>query len=848
VSVSRRRVAEAVTVAEPPPGRRGIRRLEVIAPLVLVALGAAAYWGTLDVPFMFDDDNAIVDNPHVRSLVPLSRSLTAPEQSTVAGRPVVSFTLALNYAVSGLEPWSYHLFNIAVHLLAGLALFGVLRRTLSGLRQDAGGGGPGAGWALAAAALWLVHPLHTESVTYVSTRTESLMGLLYLAALYALIRSASSHRATAWAVACVAATALAMGTKEVAVTIPVVLLAFDAVFLADGWKDALTRRRWLYLGLAATWLVLALLMAGGPRSETVGLAFPDMRPADYLRTQAGVIVAYLRLAVWPHPLVLDYHDWPVARTFSAGTVLAMLVLAGLLAASLWLLWKRSWAGFVGFAFFAILAPTSSVVPIVSEVAAERRMYLPLAPLVVLALAGAWWALGRLGPGRRQPAFVAAVTLIALLLVGLTVNRNRVYASEIGIWEDTVAKRPANTRAIENLGTALARAGRHREAAEQFRRSLQLNASSALALEGLGGSLLQLGQREEGLAQIQQALRVDPAATRALENLGLIQLEEGEVGEGVRLLTRAAELQPEDGLSRVNLAKALLASGDLDGAEAALTEAVRLAPESAVAHARLATLLAERGRAEAAAPHVERALALDPRDPSTRVTAGQIALRRGDVETALDHYRSAHDDAPENREAALGLAACLRRSGRSAEAAAVLDGLVLQTPEASEVIRLAELAGHGLDRVTGVGLLRAAVHSRPEDPDLRFALGRTLAGSGQAVEAAQHLREALRLRPGWGDVGNSLALLLATAEEREVRDPGEAVRLARELVAASGGRHPLLLGTLGVALAADGRRREAEETLSRAVTLARSAGQEAVAGHLDRTLEMVGQGWPPPPSR
>lgn len=838
----RRRGGEAASA------HRGRLRLEVVAPLLLVVLGAAAYWGTLDVPFIFDDDNAIVDNPHIRSLLPLSRSLTAPDESTVAGRPVVSFTLALNHAVSGLKPWSYHLFNIAIHVLASVALFGVVRRTLAGPRLGSAAGGPGAGWALGAAAVWLVHPLQTESVTYVSTRTESLMGLFYLVAFYALIRSASSPRPAVWGAVCVAATALAMGTKEVAVTIPVVLLAFDAVFLADGWKDALTRRRWLYLGLAATWLVLAGLMVGGPRSETVGLSFPEMRPLDYLRTQAGVILTYVRLAAWPHPLALDYYDWPVVRELTPGAALAMLVLAGLLAASLWLLWKRSWAGFVGFAFFAILAPTSSVVPIVSEVAAERRMYLPLAPLVVLALAGVWWALGRLDSGRRRPAFAVVVTLIALVLVGVTLARNRVYGSEIGIWEDTVAKRPGNTRAVENLGTALARAGRHHEAAEQFRRSLRLNASSALALEGLGGSLLQLGQREEGVAQIRQALQVDPSATRALENLGLIQLEEGRVDEAVRLLRRAAELQPEDGVSRVNLAKALLASGDLDGAEAALTEAVRLAPDNAVAHARLATLLAERGRPDVAAPHLERALELDPRDPSTRLAAGQIALRRGDVDRALGHYRSALEAAPENREAALGLAACLHRSGRATEAAGLLDRIVLEAPEAGELIRLAEVAGQGLDPVTGVGLLRAGVHARPADPDLRFALGRTLAGSGQAVEAVRHLREALRLRPGWGDVGNSLALLLATAEETDVREPGEAVRLARELVAASGGRHPVLLGTLGVALASDGRRREAEETLSRAVTLARSAQQEAVARHLDRYLEMVGQGWPPPPSR
>ncbi len=158
------------------------------------------------------------------------------------------------------------------------------------------------------------------------------------------------------------------------------------VFLSDGPAATLRRRTPLWAGLAATWLILLALVAGGARSETVGLGFAELTPLDYVRTQVGVIWHYLHLSVWPHPLVLDYFDWPIARQSSPSLWLAATVLVVAVLGSLWLVRRRHWLGFIGVWFFAILAPTSSVVPIVSEVAAERRMYLPLAAVVVLVAA------------------------------------------------------------------------------------------------------------------------------------------------------------------------------------------------------------------------------------------------------------------------------------------------------------------------------------------------------------------------------------------------------------------------------------------------------------------------------
>jgi tetratricopeptide (TPR) repeat protein len=804
------------------------------APVILVAVGVAVYWGTLDVPFVFDDFNAIVANPNIRQLLPLSQSLSAPEQSTIAGRPVVAMSLAVNYAISGLEPWSYHVTNIAVHLFAGLVLLGIVRRTLDLLDPEGTGRFPGAGFALAVAAVWLVHPLHTEAVTYVSTRTESLMGLLFLISLYALIRIDESDRQVLWIVVCIGAAALAMATKEVAVVIPVVLLAFDAVFLSDGVVDGVRRRPALWAGLAATWAVLLALMIGGPRSGTVGLGFEELTPVDYARTQVGVIWHYLRLAVWPDPLVLDYFDWPIARRGSAIMWLAGATLAALALASIGLAQRRHWSGFVGVWFFAILAPTSSVVPIVSEVAAERRMYLPLVAVVVLGASAVWWLTRRAEPVRRSPLRATTACVVCVVLGSITIARNHDYRTEVAIWEDTLSKRPGNSRAMENLAVALVRLGDRERAAGLFRAALELSPGSADANEGLGGLLLGSGRRDEGIERLRNALALNPESPIALENLGLVALEEGRLVEALEMLERCASLRPLDAVSRLNLAKALFVAGNPERALGEVRAAVQLAPDNGLAHARLALLLALNGNAGEATHHAERALDLAPNHDEVRRIVDEI--RRTPART---HHAGSDPVASE-----LASIATAARSGRVVEARERLSSVVSRVDDSNALALVAQRCFIEVDRWAAVELLRVATERDPSSPELHHATGRLLAESGLERAALDSYRTALALRPGWSDAGNSLALLLATADDPAVRDPDEALRIARELAAVSSPPHPILLGTLGVALAAAGDAVEADVVLARAVTAA--GGEPTIAAHLERYRAMVAAGWPPPP--
>lgn len=497
-------------------------------PSLLIALVVAAvYANTFSVPFLFDDDHAIVQNPHLRQLWPVSHALGAPEQSTVAGRPVVSLSLAINFAVSGLEVWSYHLVNLLLHLGSAGLLFGLLRRTP-----------PTASVALPATLLWAVHPLLTESVTYVIQRTELLMAFFFLLTLYCVVRG--------WNAGAVVACALGMGSKEVMAVAPVAVWLYDRAFLAGGFRAALHQRRWLYAGLAGTWVILAASLAAGSRSDTVGVAFAALSPWHYALTQAGVIVHYLRLAVWPAPLVLDYDDWTIARSV-AEIWPALVVVGGLLAVTGWALIRKPRWGFLGAWFFLILAPTSSVVPIASEIAAERRMYLPLIAVVLLLVLAGRAVVRRGGP------VIVAVLIVALALAA--VRRNQDYRSAEVIWRDTLEKRPGNARAHLNYGAALVGRGAIEPALTHYRQAVRLKPYYADARYNLGVLLAVTGDPVAAIAEFREAVRLEPGFAKAHDNLGVLLASQGRLDEALLHLEQAVQFAPDDPEAREHLARA-----------------------------------------------------------------------------------------------------------------------------------------------------------------------------------------------------------------------------------------------------------------------------------------------------
>ena len=416
-----------------PPSPRIDTRRAWWAPLILMAAGVAIYAAGLSYLFVFDDQATIRDNASIRDLASLR--VFAPDRETPsAGRPLVNLSHAVNFALNGVDPFGYRVGNLAVHLLCAIVLLAVVRRTLASPRVPDSVRQHGGGIAFASALAWTVHPLNTEVVEYITQRSESMMALCYLLTIYAALRAIDTPPSRRWSGIAVAVCAAGMLCKESMVTAPCAVFLYDRTFVFGSWTAA-WRGRWrLYAALAGTWAILAFAIWSGPRAYSAGFG-TSVSVSTYLLNQGPMIVHYLRLVFWPRHLVVAYGPTEILR---AGDVLPyVFAVIALLAGTLVAMVRWPLVGFVGAWLFLTLSPTSSVVPIATEVGAERRMYLALAAIVPLVAAVVAVAVDRIAPARARTAQIGICAVITILLAAASIAR---------VGESSIAARPGRNGA------------------------------------------------------------------------------------------------------------------------------------------------------------------------------------------------------------------------------------------------------------------------------------------------------------------------------------------------------------------------------------------------------------------
>ena len=584
---------------------------------VILAVILAAYSNSFRGPFVIDDQASVVQNPDIREIRRLDRVLAPRRDSPVAGRALVNLSFAIDYAVGGLDVTGYHVTNLAWHIACAWLLFGVVRRTLMLPSIPASIGAEASDLALGVAVVWGVHPLTTEVVDYLSQRTESMMAFFLLLTLYAAIRSDGSANRRWHGLAIVACLAGTVCKETIAVT-PLLVALYDRVFLYDSWRHALRARGSLYLGLAASWLVLAGYLSSGPRAAVVGFG-SGVSPWTYLLNQASIVLDYLRLTVWPHGLVALY-GWPEMLTLGDVLPQALSVVA-LLAVVAFALVRVPALGFLGAWFFIALAPGSSIVPVVTEVGAERRMYVPLMALVTLAVLAAWRLV------RVRMARVAALVAVVAVLGALTLERNSEYASAVTLARTVVERRPTAV-AHHLLGETLALADQTAEAEKELRAAVAMGDSRARYQ--LAVILVSAQRLREAAAELEafvattgvpQRMRwLDPPLLEVLTSrLQLAQIYAAErrwaeAAAQARLVLEASPRHPE--ASRV-LGTSLVAAQVWPEAIAVLQDYLSLRPDDAHTRVNLALAFVGAGRLDEAVTELRRAVATDPNDANAR---------------------------------------------------------------------------------------------------------------------------------------------------------------------------------------------------------------------------------------
>lgn len=612
-----------------------------------VLLGSAVwvvYGAAIHAPFIFDDTFTILENPSIVKLWPLlgdsgRNGVLNPQTATATvGRPLVNLSLGLNYYLGGLDPAGYHVFNMVVHMLSAMLLWAIVR--LARQLEYFGGqferaAGP---LALLVALVWAVHPLQTETVEYVTQRTEGLMGFFYLATLYGSLRywAAPIAGRSKWLILSTMACLSGMACKEVMASAPLIVLLFERTFVAGTFRRSFQESWPLYVGLASSWLLrLGLSYLGTHATAGFDLGVPAYA---WWFTQAKVLLLYLKLTVWPWPLVIHY-EMPYLDTF--GAAWPWLLAVGLLAiGTIVLFWRRAAVGFLGAWVFIVLSPTL-VVPLTTEVAAERRMYLPLAAIVALVIVGGYrlahWTTelfaadaSPAASGRTTTIIAVAGAVVAVVLGLVSVRRLEAYRDVLTIWRDASTHQPENYLVQTNVGVESNNAGRPQEAIEHFERALRLRPDYADSHKNLAQSLAAVGRAQEAIEHFQRALELNPSMVAAHAGLAIALTSAGRLPEAIEQYDQALRIEPGSSTTHNNLGVALLRSERPQEAIAQFKQAVRLDPNYLSAYTNLLTTCAAAGQSADAIATAEAAV---------KVARSQNQAKlAGEIETWLSSYR------------------------------------------------------------------------------------------------------------------------------------------------------------------------------------------------------------------
>jgi tetratricopeptide (TPR) repeat protein len=541
------------------------------------------------------------------SLVDLTHVIV---KSRAPNRPVANISFALNYYIHRYNVVGYHLVNILIHLTCGLLLYQLAKSTLRITRHDASS--KYEQWIpFFTALLWMVHPLQTQSISYIVQRMNSMAAMFYILSLLLFIKFrmvTAPKRKRILLGGCILSGFLALGTKENSATLPFFIFLYEWFFFQKLSMHWLKRHAFTLTAIVITFALVAGLYIGVNQLEKIDLGYSlrDFTVSQRLLTELRVVIFYISLLFWPQPSRLNLdHDFSLSYSlFQPPTTAISLVM--ILASILWAIYFAKRDPLLCFCviwFFGNLAIESSVIGL--ELVFEHRTYLPsmlammLAVVVVMRVIKPQW----LGIG--------LLCMAAVLGSIWTFQRNQVWTDEIALWRDCVQKSPQKARAYNNLALALARQGNFNDATANYRVALKLKPNYARAHYNLGVILAKQGNLNKGIHHLRTAVQIDPNNSEAQNNLGVALLIQGHLDAAIVHLQNALKITPYYAEAHNNLGKAMQLKGNLPMAIEHYQAAVHLDPGYAKAHTNLGIILKQTGRLEEAQQHFEKALRLRP---------------------------------------------------------------------------------------------------------------------------------------------------------------------------------------------------------------------------------------------
>lgn len=658
--------------------------------LLIAVLGLIAYSNTFHVPFVFDDISSITQNNVIKRM---ENFLYNGSGYTYNPRRFIGYlTFALNYRLGGLDVKGYHVFNLIVHIINALLIYALVILTFRTLHLKDSSSFSSSEWiALFAGLLFVAHPVQTQAVTYIAQRVTSLATTFYLLAFLFFIKFRFSHdsedsqrgKPLSFYSLALISIILAMKTKEIAFTLPIVLLLYEIIFFR-----LTLRRRLLFMGpILLTLLIipLSLLSVEKPLAEVLSdvseatIVQSEVSRWDYLLTQFRVIVTYIRLLFLPVGQNLDY-DYPVYDSFSSLAVflsfllLTAIVLSG---AFLLLLSRRGNEGirqetrlisFGIFWFFMTLSVESSIIPITDPIY-EHRVYLPSAGFFIAVITGLMLFIGsiRKTNGSPERPLIPVFGVIVLIFAIATFFRNTVWQNEVRLWEDVAKKSPAKARAHLNLGLAHDKKGRTEDAIDSYLTALRLEPGSAKAHNNLGTIYVHQGRFGEAEQEFHAAISNDPGFAPPHYNLGNLYGKQGRFEEALRELRTATRLDPDYAEAYVIKGLIFGRTNRLEDAFSEFQIALGINPDDPNVRFNLGALYGKVGRLEEAKREYLAAIALKPDFTEAHNNLGALYFQMGRLEEAIAEFQSVIRIRPDDGRAHYNLALLYRKQGRERDA-------------------------------------------------------------------------------------------------------------------------------------------------------------------------------------
>lgn len=551
----------------------------VIAAFLVFFTALEAYGPALHGPFAFDD-----------LFLPYSQKW-APERSLLEWmglRPLLGASFWLTFQLGGYNTFPYHVTNVLLHSISSVLVFFIVRRLLSGLTNGMETAGPRRSILAAfAAILFLLHPVQTESVAYIASRSEALSVMFFLAAFCLFLMRRTAGASWGVALGVIAFFGCALASKEHAVALPALLLLTDYYF-NPGFRFDGIRANWrIYLPVAAL-AVLGSVMIWTyvSRDPMIGFHIQGISWWQYFFTECRALFLYLRLFLFPTGQSVDY-DFPVSHTpFDHGAIYALGAILAISAVA-WIYRRQApLASYGWFAFLLLMAPTSSFIPI-HDVFAERRLYLPFIALLLIVTEG----LRRLR-GIDDKKLIAALAVVCLAAGVQTWRRAHVWSSVIALWEDAAAKSPTKARAREGLGNAYFHARRCKEAAEEYEAAMRLSTPDYTLYYNVGAVFHCLNEPARAEEALLKSAALNPGAS-AYALLGQVQSEESRFAEALEALSHAQQLDPAYPLTYAYRGNVYLALGRRDEAQQNFNACLQLDPNNELARRGLQIIASSR---------------------------------------------------------------------------------------------------------------------------------------------------------------------------------------------------------------------------------------------------------------